>query len=155
MGKPRMPHKLEDPVLQLNDEDRSELGSIDAMVILAQCQRAKVLRKRAQEQGLIATTLEDLRSKSGKPFVEDDKKKTYRNYRTAQTQEDEYEIAYLCQPRFIGEDGPTEGSGCGWVKGEPIESRYDDLGFMCGSKGYRQYCKICGDQIGETQLVIS
>jgi len=154
MSEPGMPHMPEDPELQLNDADRLELGSIDVLAILAQCRKVEFLRKRAREQCLTAEKLEDLRSKSGQPFVEDDEKKTFRDYRTAATQEDEYEVAYLCRFMYIEELGLTEGSGCGWVKGEPLGKPYDDMGPLCGSKGYRQYCKICGDKIGETQLVV-
>lgn len=144
-------HFPDDPVIDLSQRERDDLNVFDVACTLAQANKERYLKELARRQGLAAMKLEDLKSKSGQPFVEDDQKKTYLSYRTASTQESEYEVAYLCRSRYFDDSQ----SRCGWVKGKPREAKYDDIGFLCGSSGYRQFCKICGEQIGETQLVVS
>lgn len=46
--------------------------------------------------------------------------------------------AYLCHP--IG----SSHGGCGWVKGEPRKSEYNEIGPLSGSAGFDYYCVICG-----------
>lgn len=144
-------HFPDDPALELNEAERQRLNAFDFGVVVSQLAKTHHLRELARAKGLAAMNLEDLKSKSGKPFIEDDRQNTHRDYRTARTQEKEYEIAYLCCCMYFDDSK----KGCGWVKGKPQETNYDEIGPMSGSAGFRQFCKICGTKIGETQLVIS
>lgn len=82
--------------------------------------------------GLTASKLEELKSNSGRPFIEE--RMQSRNFRRAMVMSEDgnypVQYAYFCPAN-------AEDSGCGWVVGEP---RHD-------KKGY--YCYICGVKIGE------
>lgn len=152
MARSRSSHIPQDPPLELDKNEKSELDNFDIAIMLAECDKIVRVREIARQKGLTAASLEDLKSESGELFVEIDRQKTdHCLYHTASTKEKKNEIAYLCCSMYI-DDSKT---GCGWVKGSPTKFPYDEMGPMCGSKGYRHFCKICGKKIGETQLVVS
>lgn len=99
-----------------------------------------------ENDGVVAKDISGLKSKSGKPFVivyndpycmatAHDKDDTPR-YKSLTD-----ERAYLCKTAL--------GDGCGWIKGMPLQEKYDDIGVLCGSAGYIYKCQICGCKIGE------
>lgn len=99
-----------------------------------------------KNDGVIAENLFELKSKSGKLFVIIDNDPYC--MATAHNKDDapRYKLltderAYLCKNVL--------GDGCGWVKGIPLQEKYNDIGVLCGSAGYIYKCQICGRQIGE------
>jgi len=44
---------------------------------------------------------------------------------------------------------------CGYVKGEPTDSRYNDIGILSGSEGVRHICRECGGEVGRTVYRVS
>lgn len=36
----------------------------------------------------------------------------------------------------------------GWVEGQPVSRRVDDLGMMVGRRGTQHHCRRCGREIG-------
>ena len=143
--------------LILTDADERALGELNAEIVGIQHKKILLLRKAARESGLTAPSLEELRSKSGKPFQ---KLKQQSDYRKAVVRRDTQpvnfieESAYLCQPMYaeMTPKGMTE--ECGWVKGNPVGGAYDSIGPLSGSAGIDYYCKICGTLIGRYRGIV-
>jgi len=110
------------------------------------------LRKIAAEKGIIAPTLEELKSKSGKPFIEEELKgRTKGDYKRALIEDSimgrvrTIETAYFCQFRLAQFLKEEDKDGCGWVKGRPVEKPYP----LSGSAGIKYHCRVCDKEIGE------
>jgi len=87
------------------------------------------IRKEARERGIIADELPGLKDEDGNPF----------------TQESTYYNCYNFTSRH----------GCGYVKGSPRRERYNDIGFLRGSTGFKFYCRVCGQKTGSYTTSIS
>ena len=136
--------------LVLDEKEKKKVQSFDLEILKIQKERIEYLRSLAREKGIITSRLEDLKSKSGEPFIELQREREGHEHREAKSS-DKTEVAYLCCGMYIKEDKDS----CGWVKGRPKEQEYDEIGVMAGSAGIRYYCKICGKEIGELQIVLS
>ena len=141
--------------LVLDEEDKNKLRELDEKISRAKIQKILILREAARRRGLIADRLEDLKSKSGEPFVEKTPRKlrSHHLYRKAEVKRDSpfasIEIAYNCrsmwEEMFLDKEDMHD--SCGWVKGNPIQKPYDNIGPLNGSAGYQYFCKICAKQI--------
>ncbi len=142
----------------LNEEETKVASGFDSAAFAIQRKKILYLREVARKKGITAEKLEDLKSESGKPFVEEKRKGHWgHDYRRAVVTEDKSfgphiaETAYLCQGIYSKEDPDS----CGWVIGDPIEEKYDEIEVLSGSRGTRYYCGICGKQIGEHKTAVS
>ncbi len=149
------PVPLDKSSLVLNEDEKAELAKLNREIARLQTERISKLREFARQKGITAARLEDLKSECGQPFIEDESGFSYRRA-TAKGEgksHRELEIAYLCASPYLmkGEDEYT----CGWVKGNVIRKKYDEIGLMSGSAGTRYFCKICGKQVAEFQEVVS
>jgi hypothetical protein len=99
------------------------------------------LLRLAQEAGLAASRLADLKATDGSPFVLAD---SYHDEPQKACAENG-EVVYRCRkPR--SKDART---GCGWVKGSPIVKGYSTFHMSVrGEAGADHYCHICGKKIG-------
>ena len=141
----------------LNEEETKIASGFDLAAFEMQTKKILYLREIARKKGITAEKIEDLKSESGKPFVEE-KPKGYwgHEYRRAVIAEEKtfgphVETAYLCQGIYVKDDPDS----CGWVIGSPIEKKYDEIQVLSGSRGTRYYCRICGKQIGEHKTAFS
>jgi len=138
--------------LPLDEAEKTKLAALDAEASLAQQKKIIFLKRVARKKGITSKMLKGLKSKNGKRFVEE---KGHKPYRKALVREDflgsEQETAYLCCGMYLQKDP----SSCGWVKGDPVEKPYDEIGCLSGSRGIRYYCRICGKLIGEFQMEVS
>jgi len=157
---PHMPSLPDENPLILNGKEKKVLAGLNLEASAILRKRTLYLREVARRKGMTSATLEGLKSKSGKPFVEEKTKRSWgRDYRQATIMGDSLaglpplavETAYLCHSPYSKEDPDS----CGWVKGRPVEQEYDDISFLSGSAGTRYYCKICGKQIGEHRMIVS
>ena len=165
MERFRVPGDDEDSSLSLDKEEQIGLAVFDAQLSIVLRQKVLYLREIAKRKRLTAPTLEELKSKSGKPFVEVKSTRMLGDdYRSAEAKEEvsfgkakllleRTEQAYLCYESSIFSKEDTD--SCGWVKGMPVEKKYNDIGVLSGSAGIRFYCKICGKKIGEHRLRVS
>lgn len=131
----------------ISERDMKELFSLREKILGKQLE-ITILRSEAAEKcckilqnnGMAAIKLEDLKSKNGESFSV----MSYPFYKKAKAGDNgsEREVAYFC--------GDLNGNPlCGWIKGEPDEEGYDNIGFLSGRKGKVYYCKICGNAVGE------
>lgn len=138
----------------LDPRDKQIYGMLSEQISKHRGEQLALLRKAAGKNGILAQNLSDLKSKSGEPFREE--KESGRRWG-----DDGYqmaiagtgfkaETAYLCREMRLFKSPDDKGEGCGWVKGEPVKKRYHDIGPLSGSAGTRFFCRICGQQIGET-----
>jgi hypothetical protein len=126
------------PSLKLNKEEQAELAEINTELASLGHKKLQIIRSAAKRQGIAADKLSDLKSESGRPFVEEKIEKTFK-LAVVRKESEILEVAYLCfEPQ----------NGCGWVKGNPEYKNYDDIGFLSGSAGTEYYCKICGKTLG-------
>ena len=139
----------------LNEEEKKMLGSLNLHVSATKKRQVALIREAAKREGVIAQNLEDLKSQKGEPFREEKSvglqwghacQKAFAGSGMAM------EEAYLCKGMYSKE---TDADGCGWVKGTPIEKKYDDIGILSGSRGTRCYCRICLNLIGENKTAVS
>ena len=148
--------------LVLTEAERERLAGFDrsmqmlqVQIVAAQLERIACLREFARAHGFMTTTLEDLRSACGEPFIEDPTSKQYKIYRRATARKkpsaaagkfpmSAVEEAYFCVSMYSLSD-----AGCGWVKGVPAGRLFDNIGPLSGSAGTRYFCKVCNQQIGE------
>src|SRR4030042_5918068 len=143
----------------LNEEEAKVAYGFDLAAFEMQTKKILYLREAARKKGITAERLEDLKSESGRPFVEEKSRGDCwgHNYRKAVVTEKKsfglhtVETAYLCRGMYSKEDP----DGCGWVIGSPIEKKYDEISILSGSRGIRYYCRICGKQIGEHKTAVS
>ncbi len=160
---PRLKFPHLDDSLVLDDKKVKEL---DSAILVARVVKIDYLRKIAREKGVTAPTLIELKSENGGLFKE---KKEKSNggcwgyaYKKAVALPPPLktpgaiislspETAYLCCGIYSNKDSDT----CGWVKGDPVEREYDEIGPLSGSAGTRFYCRICGKMIGEKQTKVS
>ncbi len=131
----------------LNEKEKKELAIIEAKILRWEGTKKQFLRETAYKKGIVAKNLEDLKSKSGKPFI---KIGGTTNPCIAETHESpkniqKRETAYLCRGRPIND---SENDGCGWVKGSPMEEEWSKTGILNGGQGKNLYCCICGKQLG-------
>jgi hypothetical protein len=164
-GLPDFPLAPDDNPLILTGKEKKTMAGFEAQISVICQQKLSFLREAARKKGITAATLDDLKSKSGEPFVEEKEKKTWgREYRLATVTEDSpitgksmvTETAYFCCDMFSVFSKENENSdGCGWVKGQPIQKAYDDIGVLSGSAGYNIFCKICGKLIAQHKIVMS
>jgi len=92
----------------------------------------------ALESGFVVKRVRDMVSERGdSEFVrrEESRMQVYRN-----KQLEEYVHCDVCKL---------------YVRGEPREQRYNELGPLCGSAGTRYYCNFCNNQIGDDVKVCS
>ncbi|MEX1063878.1 MAG: hypothetical protein WD898_00930 [Candidatus Paceibacterota bacterium] len=133
----------------LTEGDKKELAQLEAKKSELDQERIKIIRKAAIKGGLAANNLEDLKSESGHPFIEEDGRASYKRA-VAKGKIILPEMAYLCQSEYApiveGTSGEKEDT-CGWVKGEPLEKSYDEIGPLSGSAGSELFCKICGKRL--------
>jgi len=153
-GAPFPEFNIDNPKIILSKERKAELADISSKMESLQQKKIDLLREIGREQGIIASSLEELKSTNGQPFVE---KKSTERYRNASVTSGnvkmfpgiEIEHAYLC-PGTEGLD-----NGCGWVKGVPKRKEYNDIGALSGSSGINFHCRICGSQIAQIVLMRS
>jgi len=138
----------------LTDEEKQALAELNKKQLETTKQKLAYTRELLRKKEIIAERLEDLRSKDGTLFL----RETPGKYISAKAFDPSInwrlqETAYLCHCQFIpiGEDP----NSCGWVKGEPRREEYNEIGLLCGSAGYRYYCRVCNQLIGEVQTRIS
>lgn len=142
--------------MEFTAEEQAILATLDQNLQSARSAKLEFLREAYKNRGEIAPTLEGLKSRSGKPFVLGRERELTGMHGCASTiakipfphQE---EAAYLCRGIYQEEDLDS----CGWVKGDPQEVPYNNIGILGGSAGSRYYCRICGKQIGEDRQVMS
>ncbi len=140
-------------LFDFTESEKQELADFDRKINELQRQKILKLRELARQKGVSALKLEDLKSKCGEPFIEEKERDSYqRAVAQDKTKPHRYEFAYLCASKY--EIHPKENT-CGWVKGEPREGSYNDIGPLCGSAGTRYYCIICGKMAGEFQEIVS
>lgn len=157
---PGIPLEPDDNPLILTDTDRGTLAGLDVEIASIQHKKILLLRKAARESGLTAPSLEELRSKSGKPFQELKRHSDY-SYRKAVVRRNTKpvnfieESAYLCQPMYAEMMPKGMIEECDWVKGNPAREVYDNIGPLSGSAGTEYYCKICGTLIGRYRGIVS
>jgi hypothetical protein len=139
------------PSLKLGKKEQAEMAALNAKMGELSAKKLDLIRDSARRQGLIADKLQDLKSESGNPFIEEKpRSKGFggEGYRIAVVKGkfgNAEEAAYLCEEMYsFGKDS----SGCGWVRGNPRTENYDDIGVLSGSAGVNYYCKICGRLIG-------
>jgi len=156
---PYIPGLPDDNPLILSEEEKQELARFNSQLSKIQGDKITYLREIARRKGITASTLKELKSKSGKPFVEVKSKRTFgQDYRTAAVKGEVpaelkklnlpmqiRETAYLCHEMY----SKKKTDSCGWVKGNPIARSYDDIGILSGSAGTQFYCKICNKMIGD------
>jgi hypothetical protein len=159
-GLPDFPLAPDDNPLILTGKEKKTMAGFETQISAICQQKLDFLRGAARKKGITAATLDDLKSKSGEPFVEEKEKKGWgHDYRMATVTADSpitgkplvTETAYLCCDMFSNNDS----GGCGWVKGQPIQRAYNDIGFLSGSAGYNISCKICGKLIGQHKTIMS
>ncbi len=129
--------------LALTEEEQKELIAIDSKIISLQAE--KTIRKREifRAKGYTTEKLEDLKSRSGEPFVCIGESSFFGNYERASAGKGgDIQYAYHCP-------------GCGWVKGLPNSKDFNTIKFLSGSEGESYHCKICGSKIGETVTKMS
>ncbi len=152
------------PPLKLDKKEKNDLAILNVEMATAARKKLEIIRGAARRQGIIADKLDDLKSESGQPFVEEKTKRSFfgQNFRIAVVRMDVSiaektlpvveETAYLCKALY---SCGGEKDSCGWVKGNPRHENYDDIGPLSGSAGVRYYCKICGKLIGEDRHTVS
>jgi hypothetical protein len=139
------------PQLKLNKKEQAEMVVLNTEAETIAQRRLDIVRGAARRLGIIADKMEDLKSESGNPFVEDRSRIIglgENGYRAAVVRGylgSVEEAAYLCEEMYSSGGG---GSGCRWVKGNPQTENYDNIGALSGSAGVNYYCKICGQLIG-------
>ena len=113
MERFRVPGDDEDSSLSLNKEEEIGLATFDAQLSIVLRQKVLYLREIAKRKRLTAPTLEELKSKSGKPFVEVKSTRMLGDdYRSAEAKEEvsfgkakllleRTEQAYLCYESSI------------------------------------------------------
>jgi hypothetical protein len=113
--------------------------------------RLRIMREEGRRFGFMADNLEDLRSSGGKPFIREESRIRGMPTMAYEEGKDDFlaESAYLCAGSHTGEPF------CGWVRGVPEETPYDDIGVLSGSAGTRFTCPVCNAQIGEHQEIVS
>lgn len=135
--------------LDLSPEEQERVATFDREIAAAQARRTALLREIAKAKQLCAPDLTGLKSASGKPFEETTPRGSCRTAivrgKTLLIGSVILEMAYLCHDRYAGADQ----DGCGWVKGKPVERKYNDIGPLSGSAGRRYFCGICGKKVGE------
>lgn len=142
---------MADIISSLNDTQKAELKEINSKINSLQSQiwplmeqRLELIRKFGRENGFIAEKLEDLKASDGSSFKE---------YQQGLAEADNGEKAYWCGSLI---QLPGSKLFCnGWVKGEPKEEPYNDIGILSGSKGYALICKVCGAVIGHRATLMS
>jgi len=145
----------------LTEKEKEEIRQLDLKIAAAQLKRASYLRDVFRSRGLIAPTLEELKSDSGEPFIREERIRDVWGYDYEKASAIKKtrvgllvkERAYLCREMFDEKDGDP--NGCGWVKGEPSPVLYNNISLLSGSAGTEYYCQLCGKKIGEHQSVIS
>ncbi len=155
---PGIPLEPDDNPLILTDVNRGTLAELDAEIAGIQHKKILLLRKAARESGLTAPSLEELKSKSGKPFRELERQSSYKKAvvrRGTRPVNFIEESAYLCQPMHAEMMPKGIIEECGWVKGNPVGGAYDNIGPLSGSAGIEYYCKICGTLIGRYRGIVS
>jgi hypothetical protein len=153
--------------IPLDNGEKKILQGFNAEILLAQKKTMDFLRDVVRKKGISAERLEYLKSESGEPFVEEKsgENRSHGSYRKAAVKKNlsgglpvlEIESAYLCRPMdaLSLKEKEDDTDSCGWVKGQPVEKNYDNIGHLSGSAGKRFFCRICGQQIGEIRLRIS
>jgi hypothetical protein len=141
-------------LFELTEEEKQELAVFTSVISELQRRKLAKLREFARQKGVAALELKDLKSGCGEPFIEE---KCHSNYQRAAAKgkagSPSIEFAYRCA--WKRELFPGSENTCGWVRGEPREEGYDNLGLLSGSAGRRFYCKICDKMLGEFQEVVS
>jgi hypothetical protein len=136
----------------MTDEERVEIAVFDSAIAQAGTQRVKKMRELAWKKGAAALKLEDLKPKCGVPFGLGRPHCGYQRAQAFTLESIEPEMAYLCTSQYNPE---PDSDTCGWVKGEPRQSNYDNLGPLSGSAGARFYCRICNKQLSEYATMFS
>ncbi|MFC1663800.1 hypothetical protein ACFL0A_01615 [Patescibacteria group bacterium] len=174
---PALKNYVDDPLI-LTKEERDELASFDKEIFttrqqivemtkqIARTQQAKIsrLREIATEKGIFAKELENLRSSSGDPYVEQEREKRFLDYGGIRVAVD-----YGCRRALatikIGEAVfPLQWayycSWCGgWIKGDPNKvMSHMPLSVITQipARGHsqepstmlRDFCRICGKDVG-------
>lgn len=137
---------------EMTENDKAELAIINKIISEAQAAKITKLRELACKNGAAALKLEDLKSESGKTFV--DKGKEF-GCRSAVVLDISLalESAYLCISEYVNEADNTD--TCGWVKGAPRQENYNNIGPLSGSAGTRFYCRICNKQLSKYATMFS
>ena len=143
-------------------KEKKIINSFYLEIIRIKHERTIYLRKIAKEKGIIAPILEDLKSSSGKPFLEkaQESREMYRKAVVLKPIEARHrfpslnisETAFFCHSIYLLQN---DEDSCGWVKGDPIKEKYNEIGLLSGSAGVRYYCPICGKLVGEERSVFS
>lgn len=133
-----------------SDEVRAKRSSLQQQMRELERQEVQLLRDDALQRGLRADQLEQLRSLEGNGFVWVERIGTYGVClaREENVGESEAEWAYRCANPWAMR---ADDIGCGWVRGVPDERpRNDVVSRWLGISGTRDYCRICGGLIGES-----
>jgi len=134
----------------LDEQEKEIYGSLSQHISKLMNEQLALLRKAARKKGIIAQNLADLKSEKGEPFREEKSAGLQwgDGYQKAFAGSGiKMETAYFCKETQLFTNPADE--GCGWVKGTPIEKKYNEIGPLSGSAGERFYCRICRQQIGE------
>ncbi len=144
-----MKRMLENGIAITESEER-KFFEIDAKIRALQGEKTALIRSVARAHGLIAKSLDGLKSKNGAPFVEE--RHSYINFRNSAARNGGplKEDAYLCPGALPGGE-----DGCGWVKGSPKGERHDFLEPLSGGFGKKYYCRICGCEVGGLTNVLA
>jgi hypothetical protein len=135
----------------------AELSGLNSRASAIEQERVTLLRQKAQELGLAAADLNELRSSRGNSFLaEEGDRASFKRAVEQGVDRFQAERAYLCAYPWFGSIDLAVDS-CGWVVGSPLENRYDELRpeRLAGSAGVRHYCRVCGQLVGETQHIVS
>jgi len=129
--------------IKIDKKTQAKLNGLNAKIQAILQEKLTVIRTLARRQGIVAEKLEDLKSKSGLPFAIETGRSGYigaavkKNVSLgAHVFVDIAEVAYFCP-------------GCGWVKGSPKSTKYNDIGPLSGSAGINYHCKICEAFVGK------
>ena len=157
-----LPHFHSKNPLVLDEEEEKIITSFDSRIIAIKGERTLYLRKIAREKGITASSLEELKHENGELFEEKEKEERgmYRKAVSLNTSLEKAlhispflciaETAYLCHSMYSDDE-----DSCGWVKGDPIEEKYNNIGPLSGSAGVRFHCRICGKVIGDRKIAFS
>lgn len=127
------------------------LFQIDARILALQEEKRAILRENAREQGKLADSPEELfPDKENLVFVipEVEEGKIRRAFGYHPENAEELDRIPRARAHFCEE--------CeGWIKGEPLQTKYDEIGPLCGSRGFRYFCRVCDSMIAEVVTVRS
>jgi hypothetical protein len=137
---------------EMTDVERTEITVFDSVIAQAKKQKLQKIRELAWKKGVAALKLEDLKSNCGVPFTERDLYFGYKIGAAMNELTQEPELAYLCTSQYNPE---PDSDTCGWVKGEPRQANYDNIGPLSGSAGARFYCRICNKKLSEYATMFS